>query len=48
MHVGSEDLGILYTMMTVFFLVTALTVSFGYHALKAESNPDETDPQARP
>ena len=42
---GPEDLGILYTMIAIFFIVTILTVSFGYYALKADKNHDETEPQ---
>ena len=43
---GPEDLGILYTMITIFFIVTIATVSFGYYALKADKHHDETEPQA--
>lgn len=43
---GPEDLGILYTMISIFFIVTVFTVSFGYYALKADKNHDETEPQS--
>ena len=46
MHPGPEDLGILYTMITIFFLVTAFTFTFGSYALKADKQHDEVDPQA--
>jgi O-antigen/teichoic acid export membrane protein len=45
MHVGPEDLGILFTMVTIFFIVTAFTLGFSFYALKAEKH-DETEPQA--
>lgn len=45
MHVGPEDLGILYTMITVFFLVTTFTLGFSYYALKAKDH-EESEPQA--
>lgn len=46
MQPGPEDMGILYTMISIFFIVTAATLSFGYYALKADKNHDETEPQA--
>lgn len=46
MHAGPEDLGILYTLMGIFFLVTAFTLSFATYALKPEAHPDPQDPDA--
>ena len=44
--VGAEDLGIFYTMVSIFVIVSAFTLSFGYYALKADKHHDETEPHA--
>ena len=46
MHPGPEDLGILYTMVTIFFIVTAFTVGFGNYVLKTDKKHEETEPSA--
>ena len=46
MHPGPEDLGILYTMMTIFFLVSAFTLGFGNYVVKTDKQHGETDPHA--
>lgn len=46
MRAGPEDLGILFTLMGIFFVVTAVTLSFAYYALKAEAHPERHDPDA--
>jgi O-antigen/teichoic acid export membrane protein len=45
MQPGPEDLGILYTMITIFFIVTAFTLGFSAYALKADKHHDEVEPQ---
>jgi O-antigen/teichoic acid export membrane protein len=44
MHVGPEDLGIFYTMVSIFFIVSTFTLGFAYYALKNDHNHDETEP----
>lgn len=41
MQPGPEDLGMLYTMFIIFFIVSAFTLGFSNYVLKAEKKHEE-------